>query len=120
MSTQQLSEQPKRVLRSAALACVGFAAVAAIAGVLSAHANIGVGMAVGLILGAGNGFLAERLLIVGVPFVVTSLSRLFLLTLVAFGAALIVGFEEAWPVVLGIALAQVALAGSAIVESVRH
>ena len=120
MSTQQLSEQPKRVLRTAMLACIALAAVAAIAGALSAHTGFGVGMAIGLLLGAGNGFVAERLLIAGVPFAITSLSRLFFFTVIALAAALIVGFQQAWPLVLGIAIAQLALAASAIVESVRH
>ncbi|MBV8195662.1 MAG: hypothetical protein JOY80_09050 [Candidatus Dormibacteraeota bacterium] len=118
--SNQLSERPTRVLRTAALACVGFAVVAAAAGAFSAHADVGFCVAAGLLLGAGNGFVAEKLLIAGVPFAVTSLSRLGFLTMIAVVAALVLGFNRAWAVVLGIALAQLALAGSAAFEALRH
>ena len=120
MISNQLSQRPTRVLRTAALACVGFAIVAAVTGVLSSHPVTGLGIAVGLLLGAGNGFAAERLLTIGVPFAVTSISRLFFLTVLALASALILGFERAWGFVLGLALAQVTLAGSAAVETLRH
>ena len=120
MISNQLSERPTRVLRTAALACVAFAIAAAAAGAFSAHAVIGFGVAAGLLLGAGNGFVAEKLLIAGVPFAVTSLSRLGFLTMIAVLAALILGFDRAWGVVLGIAFAQLALAGSAAFEVLRH
>ncbi len=87
---------------------------------MAGHATFGVGLAVGLAVGAGNGYAADRLFSVGVPFVATSMLRIIVLTLVALASGLIFGFGPAVPVVAGLALAQLILAGSAVVESVRQ
>jgi hypothetical protein len=117
---KSVSARPAHVVRSAAVACVAAAFACAIAGVVLGHAAVGLGLAVGLAAGAGNGYAADRLLLVGVPFVATSMLRIVVLTLVALVAGLAFGFGRAWAVVAGIAAAQLILAVSAVAESVRR
>lgn len=119
MISKSVSARPAHVVRSAALVCVAAAAASALVGAVVGHATFGIGLAVGLAVGAGNGYAADRLLLVGVPFVATSMLRIIVLTLVALVAGLAFGFGPAVPVVAGLAAAQLVLAGSAVVESVR-
>jgi hypothetical protein len=118
--SKSVSARPAHVVRSAALACVVAAVACALIGTVVGHATFGLGLAVGLAIGAGNGYAADRLLLVGVPFVATSMLRIIVLTLVALASGLIFGFSAAVPVVAGLAAAQLILAGSAVVESVRR
>jgi hypothetical protein len=118
--SKSVSARPAHVVRSAALACVAAAVGCALIGIIVGHATFGLGLAVGLAVGAANGYAADRLLLVGVPFVATSMMRIIVLTLVALVAGLTVGFSAAVPVVAGLAAAQLILAGSAVVESVRR
>jgi hypothetical protein len=118
--SKSVSARPAHVVRSAALACIVAAVGCALIGIIVGHATFGLGLAVGLAVGAGNGYAADRLLLVGVPFVATSMLRIIVLTLVALVAGLTVGFSAAVPVVAGLAAAQLILAGSAVVESVRR
>ena len=115
MISKSVSARPAHVVRSA-VAAVGCALVGTILG----HPAWGLGLAVGLAVGAGNGYAVDRLLLVGVPFVATSMLRILILTLVALFAGLIFGFGRAVPVVAGIAAAQLILAISAVLESVRR
>lgn len=120
MISKSVSARPAHVVRSAALACVAAAIMGAVIATAVGHAGFGLGLAVGLAVGGGNGYAADRLLLVGVPFVATSMMRIIVLTLVALVAGLTVGFSAAVPVVAGLALAQLILAGSAVVELVRR
>lgn len=120
MISKSVSARPEYVVRSAAVACVGIALACALAGSLLGHAAWGLGLAVGLAVGAGNGYAADRLLLVGVPFLATSMLRIVVLTLVALVAGLAFGFDRAVPVVAGLAAAQLILAFSAVVEAVRR
>ncbi|MEO8897547.1 MAG: hypothetical protein ABI352_05990 [Candidatus Dormibacter sp.] len=92
----------------------------ALVGLIVGHPTFGLGLAVGLVVGAGNGYAADRLFMVGVPFIATSMMRILALTLVALLSGLVFGFRSAIPVVAGLAAAQLILAGSAVVESVRR
>jgi hypothetical protein len=118
--SKSVSARPAHVVRSAAVACVVAAVGCALVGTILGHPGWGLGLAVGLAVGAGNGYAVDRLLLVGVPFVATSMLRILILTLVALFAGLIFGFGRAVPVVAGIAAAQLILAGSAVLESVRR
>ncbi|MDQ6846111.1 MAG: hypothetical protein M3019_00780 [Candidatus Dormibacteraeota bacterium] len=120
MISKSVSARPAHVVRSAALVCVAAAVGCALIGLIVGRPSLGLGLAVGLAVGAGNGYAADRLLLVGVPFVATSMLRIIVLTLVALGAGLAFGFGPAIPVVAGLACAQLILAGSAVVESVRR
>jgi hypothetical protein len=115
-----VSARPAHVVRSAAVACAVAAVGCGLVATILGHAALGLGLAVGLAAGAGNGYAADRLLLVGVPFLATSMMRIIVLTLVALVAALTFGFSRAWPVVAGIAAAQLILALSAGVEAVRR
>lgn len=108
------------MLKVAFVACLVLAALSVVIGPLSGHWVVGVGICIGLLVGAGNGYAAERLVRTGVPFLATSLLRIVVLTLAAMVAALVMGFSRAWTVVLGVALAQVLLALSAAGEIVRR
>jgi len=118
--SKSVSARPAHVVRSAALACLAAAVACALVGTIVGHPTFGLGLATGLAVGAGNGYAAERLFSVGVPFIATSMLRIIVLTLVALVAGLVFGFGPAVPVVAGLALAQLVLAGSAMVESVRR
>jgi hypothetical protein len=115
-----VSARPAHVVRSAAVSCAVAAVGCAVVGTVVGHPALGLGLAVGLAVGAGNGYVADRLLLVGVPFVATSMLRIVVLTLIALIAGLAFGFSRAWPVVAGIAAAQLILALSAVAESVRR
>ena len=119
MISKGVSARPAHVVRSAALACVAAAVGCALVGLIVGHPTFGLALAGGLIVGAGNGYAADRLFTVGVPFVATSMMRIIVLTLVALVSGLAFGFRSAVPVVAGLAAAQLILAGSAVVESVR-
>jgi hypothetical protein len=118
--SKSVSARPAHVVRSAALVCVAAAVACALLGAVVGHATFGLGLAVGLVIGAGNGYAVDRLFQVGVPFVATSMLRIIVLTLVALVSGLTFGFHAAVPVVAGLAAAQLILAGSAVVESVRR
>jgi hypothetical protein len=118
--SKSVSARPAHVVRSAAVACVVAAVGCALVGTILGHPAWGLGLAAGLAAGAGNGYAVDRLLLVGVPFVATSMLRILTLTLVALFAGLIFGFGRAVPVVAGIAAAQLILAISAVLESVRR
>jgi hypothetical protein len=118
--SKSVSARPAHVVRSAAIACVVAAVGCALFASVLGHPAVGLGLAVGLAAGAGNGYFADRLLLVGVPFVATSMLRIIVLTLVALVSGLLFGFSRAVPVVAGIAGAQLILALSAVAEAVRR
>ena len=104
MISKSVSARPAHVVRSAAVACIVAAVGCALVGTILGHPAWGLGLAAGLAVGAGNGYAVDRLI----------------LTLVALFAGLIFGFGRAVPVVAGIAAAQLILAISAVLESVRR
>jgi len=118
--SKSVSARPAHVVRSAAIACAVAAVGCGLVGSVLGHPALGLGLAVGLAAGAGNGYAADRLLLVGVPFVATSMLRIIVLTLIALVAGLVFGFSQAVPVVAGIGAAQLILALSAVAEAVRR
>lgn len=96
----------------------GLGAVLAIAGGLLTGAwPVGLGLAAGLLLGSVNGYAARRSLSVEAEFRTLSLLRLAVLTAAGIGTGLALGAVV--PVVLGLGLAQLALAASAFKEALR-
>lgn len=85
----------------AALAVVGLG----IAGNLRGGFALGAGLAIG----AGNGLVASRALDTPIGFQVSSLIRLTLMTMAAIVAALLIGLDYAWLVLMGVAAAQLTL-----------
>lgn len=105
----------RRTLRSTLILC----AAAAVAGLLSLGLafswRAGAALAAGLLIGAANGFLADRSLGLG-QFRMLSLGRLSLLTAAGIAAGLPLGVDVLWLVAAGLALAQLALTGAAARE----
>jgi len=84
------------MVRQVSLVCAALAAVALVVFSLVGRPLAGIALAVGLLLGAGNGFLAARFLRLPLPFVASSLARL-------------VGVENIWLVLLGAGASQFVL-----------
>ena len=101
------------VVASAILA----AAVAAVAG-LSGHLAIGLGIAAGLVLGSANGYAIAGLMGQSAPFMAGSIARLSVFTALLLFIAFVLG-TSAWPVALGVGLAQLVLVAAGIRQGLR-
>ena len=95
---------------------LGAAAVAA-AGALG-HLSLGVALAVGLLIGASNGYLLVATIQQRAPFVPASIFRLALLTSTGLFAAILL-HADAWAVLLGVGLAQVVFVAEGVREGLR-
>ena len=101
------------LLRITAAVCTAGALVAMAAGLGAGHWRAGAGVALGLLVGAANGFLARRALGIEAGFGFTAMGRLAILSAIGLGLAYV-------PLVLlGIAGAQLVLAVVASVTAVR-
>ena len=106
------------VLKMTVTSCALLAAAIGIFAALTGHISLGVGIAAGLLLGSMNGYLIQTLLGRGTPFVAASLLRLVAFSLLAIGAALLLG-RAAWTVPLGIGLAQLVMVGAGVRQGLR-
>ncbi len=88
--------------------------VASIAG----YQSPGTAVAAGLVLGSANGFLIQSTLDRRAPILATSFVRLALFTLVAVAAARLTGLSI-WPLVGGVALAQLVMFGVGVRQGLR-
>jgi len=111
---------PARALRVTAVACACAAALALAVCCATGRPEAGIALALGLLLGAGNGLLAQRLFAVGVPMVATSLMRLLALTLVAAASGVFLGWRNVVLVVAAMAVAQLVLSAAALREMLRR
>ena len=102
------------VVRLATRCSAALAVVVVIGSGLLGFAAIGALIALGLTVGVINGIVIERLMATWVPFMVTSMMRLVVLSAVVLGAVVVLGAGHVWPLVLGVGIAQLALAGSAV------
>lgn len=95
-------------------------AVAAVA-ILSllGHPLSGVALGAGLLIGSFNGFLILRAFGSGAGFRAASMARLAVLTVAGLGVASLFGLPTGVWVLVGLAAAQLLLAGLAITETVR-
>jgi hypothetical protein len=107
------------LLRITAAVCTAGALVAMAAGLAAGHWRAGAGVALGLLVGAANGFLARRALGVEASFGFTAMGRLGLLSAIGLGLGLLLGLPYVPLVLLGIAAAQLVLAVVASVTAVR-
>ncbi|MGH7686973.1 MAG: hypothetical protein ACREN2_09175 [Candidatus Dormibacteria bacterium] len=115
MSTQTATAHPARAVRNAAIACAVLAVLAAVIGIAAFRQPLAGGaLGTGLLLGALNGMAASKLINLPVPFLATSLARLLTLTMVGIAIGLAFGLSRVWLVILGLGVAQLALAGSAV------
>jgi hypothetical protein len=110
---------PRHALNLTAAVCTGVAVVALVVAAALGQPLSGVALALGLILGAGNGFLAVRLLGIGVAFAATSILRLVILTMLAILSGFVLGWERAILVAAGMAVAQLVLSAASLREVLR-
>lgn len=99
--------------------CAAVAALSAGGLSLAGHPLEGTALAAGLLVGSLNGFLATRSLTAELDFRVTSMGRLLLLSAVAVGLGALIAVSTIPFVVLGVAFAQLVLAGVAAREVIR-
>jgi hypothetical protein len=111
-------DQAARTLRTALGVCLAGAAGAFLLLTAFASWRAGAAIAGGLVIGSGNGLLAAWTLGAG-SFRMLSLGRLSLLTALGVGYGLLLGVDFLWLVALGLALAQLALTGAAVRETLR-
>ena len=110
---------PRHALNLTAAVCAGVAVVALVVAAALGQPLSGVALALGLILGGGNGFLAGRLLGIGVAFAATSILRLLILTMLAILSGFVLGWERAILVAAGMAVAQLVLSAASLREVLR-
>lgn len=105
----------RRTLRTAFAICLSAAvlAFAVLAGPFGLRAAAA--LAAGLLIGSANGFLADRSLRLG-AFRMFSVARLAGLSAAGVGIGFLLGVNVIWLVVVGLALAQLALSAAAIRE----
>lgn len=94
--------------KTAVICCLAAVATFAAAATLG-HWRGGLALAVGLVIGAANGYLVQRSLGSAAGFRASSLGRLALLSVVGLGAGLLISPGVAPLVLVGIAVAQIAL-----------
>jgi hypothetical protein len=94
------------------------AAAALLVAGMAGHLSLGAGLGAGLVIGGLNGFTFQAVLDRRAPILVTSFLRLGFFSLVALIAARIVG-ESAWPVVIGIGVAQLVMVGVSVRQGRR-
>jgi hypothetical protein len=106
------------VLRMTVAACSVVAAIAAVAGTLTDHMEVGFGLGAGLLLGSLNGYLIQGLLKRRAPFVASSLLRLVSLTAIVLLAAFLLR-GNAWTIALGIGVAQLIMVAVSVRQGLR-
>jgi len=106
-------------LRTTLAVCLGGSLLAAAGGLALGSWRGGLAVALGLLVGAANGFLARRALYLEAGFSVTSLGRLALLSAIGLGLGALLGLVYVPLVLVGIAAAQLVLAVVASVTAVR-
>ncbi len=109
-----------RLVRAAALVAAGGALVAVVVGLALGQVRAGAALAIGLLLGSVNGLITVRLIRLPVPFVASSMLRLFTLSMIGAAFGFTLGVGNIWLVILGIGVAQVLLAASALRELVAQ
>jgi hypothetical protein len=106
------------VLQKTVVACSILSVAAVAIAIAIGHLAIGVGLAAGLLLGSANGYLIQGLINRGAPFVAASLLRILFFTSIVLIAALSLR-EAAWPLALGIGLAQLVMVAVGVRTGLR-
>jgi hypothetical protein len=120
MAMQRASGNPEHVLRVTTRVAGLLALVSIAFGIAAKHPEWGIAAAAGLLLGALNLVLADRLFgNGGAQFFATSGLRLMVLTISAFAVYLIFHGQVAIAFVVGLALAQLSLSASALWAAAR-
>jgi hypothetical protein len=106
------------MLRQTVIASAVLALVATAIAALFGQILMGVGLATGLILGSANGYAIDALLGHGAPFVAGSMVRLATFSALALLISLVFGIS-AWPVMVGVAGAQLVMVGAGVRQGLR-
>jgi hypothetical protein len=106
------------ILRETAVGCAMLALVVAVVAGVAGHASVGIGIAIGLLLGSTNGYLIVGLLDINSSFLFASLMRLAILSAVALGAAILLQ-SSPWAVLLGVGAAQVIMVVAGVRQGLR-
>jgi len=99
-------------LRLAMFVTGGLALAVLVVAIFIGQLRAGLEVDIGLFIGAANGPMIQRSVMLGARFGVLSMGRLLLLSVVGLGIGLALGASLAWLVIAGIALAQIVLAGA--------
>jgi hypothetical protein len=104
--------------RQTVTVCAVLSVVAIAVAFAFGQANVGLGLAAGLVLGSVNGYLISGLLARGAPFVAASLLRIVLFSSIVVLAALAMR-GQAWTLALGIGLAQLVMVAAGVRAGLR-
>jgi hypothetical protein len=106
------------MLRDSVVASATLAVAVTAAFALFGQIAIGLGIGAGLLLGSANGFAIQAFVARDTPFLAASMFRL--VTLSALGVLLAVVFGiSAWPVMIGVASAQLVMVGAGVRQGLR-
>jgi hypothetical protein len=106
------------IVRATWAASVALASIAFLAGFVINQRSVGLGLALGLVVGAANGELIQRLIESRAPFVVSSVMRIAGVSAVAILLAILVGASPI-AVLLGVATAQFVMVVAAVRQGLR-
>jgi hypothetical protein len=106
------------IVRATWTASVALASIAFLAGFVLNQRSLGLGLAIGLLVGAGNGQLIQRVIASGAPFVVSSVVRMATVSALAILVALLVGGSPI-AVLLGVGAAQFVMVAASVREGLR-
>jgi hypothetical protein len=95
------------IIVTGCLAVLVFAVFAALG-----HTRAGLALDLGLVIGAANGPLIQRSVQVGARFGILSFGRLLALSIIGVALGLLLGIGTLWLVLVGMAAAQLVLAGA--------
>lgn len=109
-----------RLVRTSTVLCAVAAALCVLGGTVAQHPAAGALACLGVLVGAANAHLAKALLRTGLPVPTASLIRLGGLTAVVLLISLLAGLDHAWLIVLGVGLAQLVMAVTAVLEMTRR
>jgi hypothetical protein len=88
--------------------CLLLAGMVFVGSELAGRAPVGMGLAVGVVIGSFNGFTLQAVVDRRAPILATSIVRLALFSLLSIAAARLLG-GSIWSVVLGVGLAQLVM-----------
>ena len=107
-----------RIVRDTVAVSVVLASLAFVAGFVFDQRPIGLGLALGLVVGATNGELIQRVIVSNSPFLLSSLLRMAGLSAVAIGVSFLVGASTV-ALLLGVGAAQFVMVGAAVRQGLR-
>ena len=106
------------IVRDTVAVSVALASIAFLAGFVFDQRPIGLGLALGLVVGAANGELIQRVIVSRSPFLLSSLLRMAGLSAVAIAVSFIVGASTV-ALLLGVGAAQFVMVGAAVRHGLR-